>query len=66
MVAKVIVHAGTREEAIARMCRVLEELIVQGVDTNIDLHYMILHTKEFLSGDFDTSFLENNLEKLVK
>ena len=48
------------------MRRVLEELIIQGVDTNIDLHYMILHTKEFMSGAFDTSFIENNLEKLVK
>ncbi|MCI9576255.1 MAG: acetyl-CoA carboxylase biotin carboxylase subunit [Clostridiales bacterium] len=66
MVAKVIAYGNTRDEVIHRMRRVLEELIIQGVDTNVDLHYMILYTKEFMSGDFDTSFIENNLEKLVK
>ena len=66
MIAKVIVHGATREETIARMRRALEEMIVQGIDTNMDLHYMILHHKDFLSGNFDTSFMEKNLEKLVK
>ena len=46
--------------------RALEEMIVQGVDTNIDLHYMILQSEAFAKGDFDTSFIEKNLEKLVK
>ena len=36
MIAKLIVHGNTRDEAIHRMCRALEEMIVQGVDTNID------------------------------
>lgn len=66
MLAKLIVHGSTREEAIRRMCRALEETIVQGVDTNIDLHYMIMQSKAFASGDFDTGFIEKNLEKLVK
>ena len=43
-----------------------KEMIVQGVDTNIDLHYMILQSEAFAKGDFDTSFIEKNLEKLVK
>ena len=66
MIAKLIVHGNTRDEAIHRMCRALEEMIVQGVDTNIDLHYMILQSEAFAKGDFDTSFIEKNLEKLVK
>lgn len=47
MIAKLIVHGNTRDEAIHRMCRALEEMIVQGVDTNIDLHYMILQSEAF-------------------
>ena len=66
MIAKLIVHGNTRDEAIHRMCRALEEMIVQGVDTNIDLHYMILQSEAFAKGDFDTSFIEKNLEKLVE
>lgn len=65
MIAKVIVSGNDRDEAISRMRRVLEELIIQGVDTNADLHYWILHSQEFVSGKFDTSFIENNLDKLV-
>lgn len=65
MIAKVIVSGNNREEAISRMRRVLEELIIQGIETNIDLHYWILHSEEFVSGTFDTSFIENNLDKLV-
>ena len=66
MIAKLIVYGNTRDEAICRMSRALEEMIVQGVDTNIELHYMILQNEVFLKGDFDTSFIEKNLEKLVK
>ena len=66
MIAKLIVHGHTREEAIHRMCRALEEMIVQGVDTNIDLHYVILQSEAFAKGDFDTGFIEKYLKKLVK
>ena len=66
MIAKLIVQGKTREEAIRRMSRALEEMIVQGVDTNIELLYMIMQSNAFAQGDFDTGFIENNLEKLVK
>ncbi len=66
MIAKLIVHGHNREEAIVRMCRALEEMIVQGVDTNIDLHYMILQSEAFAKGDFDTGFIEKYLKELVK
>ena len=52
MVAKVIVHGDTRLEAIRRMRRALEEFIVEGVDTNTELQYLILHHEEFVRGQF--------------
>ena len=65
MVAKVIVHASNRLEAIRRMRRVLGEMVIDGIDTNQELQYMILHNPTFVKGNFDTSFIEKNLEKLV-
>ena len=66
MIAKLIVHGATREEAIARMRRVLEEFIVQGVETNLDLLYLIMLNPEFVEGNYNTGFIEKNLETLVK
>ncbi len=65
MIAKLIVHGDDRAEARARMCRVLEEFIVQGVDTNLDLLYLIMHHKDFVSGDYNTGFIDKYLETLV-
>ena len=58
MIAKLIVHAPTREEAIERMLRALDEFIVEGVKTTIPLHKKIMQSQLFRSGHFDTSFLE--------
>ncbi|MFQ3596965.1 MAG: acetyl-CoA carboxylase biotin carboxylase subunit [Chloroherpetonaceae bacterium] len=58
MIAKLIVHAPTREEAIERMLRALDEFIVEGVKTTIPLHKKIMQSQLFRSGNFDTSFLE--------
>ena len=52
-------------EAIRRMRRVLQELVIDGIDTNQELQYLILHDREYVKGNFDTSFIENNLDKLV-
>lgn len=65
MVAKVIVHGNTRLEAIRRMRRVLEELMIDGIDTNLELQYVILHHSDFVRGHFNTSFIEDNLEELI-
>ena len=65
MIAKVIVHGSNRLEAIRRMRRVLAELVIDGIDTNQELQYLILHMGEYVKGNFDTSFIENNLDKLV-
>ena len=59
MVAKLIVTAQTREEAIARMSRALDEFIVSGVKTTIPFHKQVMHSPVFISGDFDTSFLDS-------
>lgn len=58
MVAKLIVHADTREEAVARMKRALDEFVIEGVHTTIPFHSNLMDNEIFQSGDFDTKFLE--------
>ena len=58
MVAKLIVHADTREQAVARMKRALDEFVVEGVHTTIPFHANLMDNEVFQSGDFDTKFLE--------
>ena len=58
MVAKLIVHADSRQEAVQRMARALDEYIIGGIRTSIMLHQRIMGNKEFREGNFDTSFLE--------
>ena len=58
MVAKLIVHADTREEAVLRMKRALDEFIIEGVHTTIPFHLQLMDNDVFKSGDFDTKFLE--------
>lgn len=66
MIAKVIVHGKTRNEAILRMRRTLEELLVTGVKTNLGLLYMILYSPDFIMGTYDTGFIEKNLTTILK
>lgn len=58
MIAKVIVHGATREEAIARMKRALQEFEIEGVDTTIPFHLNLFDHEVFVSGDFNTKFVE--------
>ncbi|WP_432821201.1 acetyl-CoA carboxylase biotin carboxylase subunit [Trichloromonas sp.] len=58
MIAKLIVHADTREEAIKRMARALDEYIIEGIKTTIAFHQKIMDNKDFIEGNFDTGFLE--------
>lgn len=60
MIAKLIVHGKTREEAIARMKRALKEFVITGVETTIPFHLALLEHEQFISGDFNTKFLEVN------
>jgi len=61
LMAKVIVLGNTREEAIARMVRALDELDIEGVKTTIPLHKRILASPEFKAGRISTRFLESVL-----
>lgn len=63
LVGKLIVHADTRDEAIARMERALEELVVEGITTNAPLHRRILQEPEFRRGEFNIHWLERTLNK---
>lgn len=58
MIAKLIVHADTREEAIRRMARSLDEYIIGGIKTSIAFHEKVMNSKEFLEGDVDTGFID--------
>ena len=58
MVAKLIVHADTREEAVSRMKRALDEFIIEGVETTIPFHARLMDHEVFKSGDFNTKFLD--------
>ena len=62
MLAKLIVHAPTREQAIAKMRWALAEFIVDGVDTNIDFQLANLRDPHFISGDYDIAYLGRRLE----
>ena len=66
LAAKLIVHAPTRLECIRRMRRALEELIIQGYPTTAELAHLILYHPDFVKGRYDTGFLEQNLDELLK
>ena len=57
MIGKLITYADNRQECIAKMKRALEEYIIMGINTNIQLHQKIIKTKEFQSGKYDINFM---------
>ena len=63
MIAKIIVHGSNRNEAISKMKRSLEELVIEGVDTNRDFLFEIIRNPNFIRGKFDTSFIESEILK---
>ncbi len=62
MIAKLIVSAPTREEAIKRMRRALEEFVVEGIKTTIPYHLQIMDDPNFQSGNFNTQYLEKSFK----
>ncbi|MEW4370404.1 acetyl-CoA carboxylase biotin carboxylase subunit [Paenibacillus kandeliae] len=60
MIAKLIVWAPTRAEAIAKMKRALDEFAIEGIYTTIPFHLRLLNHETFVRGDFDIKFLEEN------
>jgi len=63
MIAKIIVFGTNRNEAISKMKRALEELVIDGVETNRDFLFDIIRNPDFIRGNFDTSFIEKNILK---
>lgn len=64
MVAKLIVWAKNRREAVQKMQSALGEVIIEGIDTNVDYQYEILNRPDYLSGDIDIEFIAENEEAL--
>lgn len=61
MIAKVIVHAPDRKAALQKMRSALDEMLIMGVETNLDFQYRILKNPEFCEGKADTGFIERIL-----
>ncbi len=62
MIAKLIVHGSTREEAIRRMLRAIQEYEISGVATTLDFCRFVLQHPSFTSGTFDTKFVEQHFQ----
>ena len=59
LIGKLIVHAGTREEALRKMRAALCELVIEGIATNIEEQLRIIDDDRFISGDYDLTFMGN-------
>ena len=59
MIAKLITVAHTREEAIAKMRRALEEFVIEGVKTTIPFHLQLMKNEDFINGNYTTKFMES-------
>ncbi len=66
MVAKVIVYARGRLEAIRKMRVALEEFTIKGIKTNLNFQYLIMYNEDFVMGNYDTGFLEKNTEAILR
>ena len=65
LMAKIIVHAPTRLEAIRRMRRALLELVTDGLTTNGDFDYLLLHHPDFIKGKYNVGFIEEHAEEIL-
>jgi acetyl-CoA carboxylase, biotin carboxylase subunit len=65
MLAKLIVHAPTREAAIARMHRALLELTIEGVESSRDFHLRVMEDAEFRAGAIEIQWLERRLDSIL-
>ena len=58
MIAKLITVAQTREEAIAKMQRALDEFVIEGIKTTIPFHQQLMKNEDFLNGNYTTKFMD--------
>ena len=63
MIAKLIVHGKTRNAALMRLRRALEEFVIEGVNTTIPLHQDIISQAEYIDGQYNIHWLEQFIEK---
>jgi len=66
MIAKIIVHGRDRQEAIARMRRVLEMTVIEGIRTSVPLHLKIINEPDFQAGRLSTGFMDRFMPKAKK
>ena len=59
MIAKLITVAQTREEAIAKMKRALEEFVIEGIKTTIPFHLQLMSNEDFIKGKYTTKFMDD-------
>ena len=60
MICKLICHGRNRQEAIQRMTRSLDEFVIDGITTTIDLHRKLLNHERFINSDFNVTWLDND------
>ena len=59
MIAKLITTAQTREEAINKMKRALDEFVIEGIKTTIPFHRQLMEHPDYLAGNYTTKFMED-------
>ena len=59
MIAKLITTAQSREEAINKMKRALDEFVIEGVKTTIPFHRKLMEDPKYISGDYTTNFMDS-------
>ncbi|GHV46575.1 acetyl-CoA carboxylase biotin carboxylase subunit [Clostridia bacterium] len=65
LIAKVIVHSDSRQEAIKKMQVALSEFVIEGIDTNVDFQLKLLRDAEFIRGETDIGFLGRKMKDLL-
>lgn len=65
LIAKLIIYGDTREECLARSERALNEFVIDGVDTTIDLHKQLIQEDDIRSGNFDIHWISKNIKRLT-
>lgn len=64
MIVKLIAYGDTRAECIQRMRVALEEMIIEGIETNVDFQYLLLYDDTFVAGTYDTGFMDTFIKEL--
>jgi len=63
MIAKLITTAQTREEAISKMKRALDEFVIEGIKTTIPFHLQLMNDPDYVAGNYTTAFMDNFVMK---